>query len=622
MTRFEIHSHTWYSNLRLIDSINNPIKLVDRAIELGLCGIAITDHEALCGHIKLNEYQKKLLTTHKDFKIGLGNEIYLVNERKPNQSYFHFILIAKNAAGHKALRELSSYSWMNSYMDRGMERVPTTYAELAAIVKKYPNSLIASSACLAGQLSSDVLNLIRAEKAHNEEDRQKYHQDIVNFIFFCKDLFGDDFYIECAPGRSPEQRMVNTRLASISECFNIPMVIGTDAHFLKKEDRYVHKAYLNSQNGEREVDSFYEYAYLQSNEEIKENLDFTEAQVEKMFENSVEIYNKIEVYSLLHKQQIPSVELDDYPATPHEELKDYPILQSMFVSKDKVERNWINQCWDKLNKKIGLWSEHLDYVARLEEEARTKRVIGQKLETNMFKYPLTLQHYIDMIWDCGSTVGAGRGSSCSGLNHYLLGVTQLDPIKHELPWYRYLNDERTEIGDIDIDICPSKKNEILQRIKDERGTKFIPSIDEVSRKNLGCTMVATFGTESSKSVVLSACRGYRSEECPDGIDVDVAQYISSLIPSTRGFVWSLHDVFFGDEEKDRKPITTFIKEVEKYNGLKEVMLGIEGTIKQRGSHASGVIFFDEDPYEHCCFMKTPSGDVITQYDLHDAEKAG
>ena len=97
-----------------------------------------------------------------------------------------------------------------------------------------------------------------------------------------------------------------------------------------------------------------------------------------------------------------------------------------------------------------------EYISRLEEEADIKKTIGEKLETNMFRYPIVLQHYVDFFWDCGSTVVAGRGSSCSGLNHYLLGVTQLDPIKWNFPFWRYLNKERVELGDIDIDLCPSK----------------------------------------------------------------------------------------------------------------------------------------------------------------------
>lgn len=622
--RFEVHSHTYYSNIRLLDCINRPKDLVKRAAELGFAGIAITDHEALCGHIELNMYQKEIEKEYPNFKIALGNEIYLTPDREMGQRYYHFILIAKNKTGHRALRELSSRAWMNSYWDRGLERVPTIYTDIEEIVKKYPNSLVATTACLGGELSVNTLALINAEKINDKKSAEVAHNNIVRFMLWGKEQFGEDFYIECAPGCSPDQIQVNKRLVSIAKAFNVKMVIGSDAHYLKKEDRYVHKAYLNSKGGEREVDEFYEFTYLQDNDEIVKHLkdsDFSEDFVQEMFNNSYEIYDKIEIYSLEHKQVIPKVEVEDFPKTiwTSEQTKEFPILASMYNSDDKVERYWVNKCVNRLDK-LGLRKK--EYLNRLEEEADIKRTISEKLETNMFSYPVTLEHYVNLFWECGSMVGAGRGSSCSGLNHYLLGITQLDPIQWELPFWRYLNKERVELGDIDLDLCPSKRPLILRKIKEERGGNFNKDIDDLSRKNLGCTLIATFGTEGTRSTILTACRGYRAQGYPDGIDVDTAQYLSSLIPSERGFLWPLKDCIEGNPEKDRKPIKLFINEVEQYPGLLDIMLGIEGLVNKRSSHASGVILFDEDPYEFGCFMKTPKGEIITQYDLHMCEAAG
>ena len=632
MPRFETHSHTHYSNIRLRDCIIKPKILVDYARELGLSGICITDHECLSGHIELNILQEEIQKEDPDFKIGLGNEIYLCGSRENGQKYYHFILIAKNMQGHKALRELSSKAWMNSYWDRGMERVVTLYSDLEEIVNKYPNSLIAATACLGGELSTAIMNLHAAEQTHDEAGAAAEKQHIVGFISWCKNLFGSDFYIECAPGKSREQIIANKRLNSIAQCFNIPMIIGTDAHYLKKEDRYIHKAYLTSKEGEREVDAFYEYSYLQNEEEIYKNLQpaFTNQEITNMFMNSLEIYAKIENYSLQHKQQIPKVEVQDYPKSswwgvnnPHaDDMSCYPILQSMFTSDDQIERYWINKCWESLEEKKGPWYENLDYVARLEEEADIKRTISEKLETNMFAYPVTLQHYVDLFWECGSIVGAGRGSSCSGLNHYLLGITQLDPLQWNLPFWRYLNKDRAELGDIDLDLCPSRRPLILSKIREERGSGFREDIDDLSRKNLGCTLIATFGTETAKSAILTACRGYRSEECPDGIDIDTAQYLAALVPIERGFPWELREMVEGNPDKDRKPVKLFVNEIRFYPGLLDIMLGIEGLINKRSSHASGVILNDEDPYEYGCYMKTPKGVIITQYDLHMAEAAG
>ena len=165
------------------------------------------------------------------------------------------------------------------------------------------------------------------------------------------------------------------------------------------------------------------------------------------------------------------------------------------------------------------------------------------------------------------------------------------------------------LKDIDIDLAPSKRPAIFKAIREERG-------------EFGLVQVATFGTEGTKSAVLAACRGYRSEDYPDGIDVDIAQYMSSLIPQERGFLWPISDVINGNEEKDRKPITTFIREVNQYPGLLDIIVRIEGIINKRSSHASGVILYGSDPFDTASFMKTPGGDLITCYDLHNAEAAG
>ena len=592
-----------------------------------MAGLAVTDHETIAQSIRVCKLQKE----NPDFKIAIGNEIYLTDTRDKGIKYYHFILIAKDAIGHKQLRQLSSTAWMNSYWDRGMERVPTLKSELAAVVKKNPGHLIATSACLGGELSSCIVEMEHARKIEDTETAKKKHQQIKEFMFFCDDLFGDDFYVEVAPGASKDQIVANNKLAQIAQVFHKKLVIGDDAHYLKKEDRYIHKAYLNSKGGERETDAFYEYAYLQSDEDIKNNLEPSIGMlIDEMCANSMEMFNKIEVYDLLHNQTIPSVPIKDYKKTywitvngVGEDNDNYPILSQMLHDDNIYNRYWINECINALYQKgIPDFKDCAKYYQELEEEARVKRIIGEKLGTNMFKYPITLKYYIDMMWECGSLVGAGRGSSCAALNHYLLGITQLDPIEWNLPFFRYMNEERVELGDIDIDICPSKKGTIVKKIKEERGSRFNPDIDELSRKNLGCTLIATYGTEQTKSAVLTACRGYRSEEYTDGIDNDEAQYIASLIPSERGFLWPLEDVINGNKDKGREPVHAFVKEVNMYPGLLDIIFGIVGLVNKRSSHASGVILFDEDPYEFGCFMKTPKGEVITQYDLHDCEAAG
>ena len=619
-TYFNIHNHTMYSNIRLLDCINRPKDLIDKAIELGLSGIAITDHECLSGHMEVNQYAQKIKEKYPDFVIVLGNEVYLVDKRESGIKYYHFILTAKDEIGHKALRELSSTAWYHSYVDRGMERVPITKDELATIMAKYKGHVIASTACMGGELSTAAYNMACAENVNDKISAGVFYNQICDFIKYCLDVFGKDFYIECAPSTAEDQCITNRKLYRIAKAYDIPLIVGTDSHYLTKEDRYVHKSYLNSKGGEREVDSFYEFAHLMSYDEVYKLLHHcfgNDYIVTEILENSRKLGEQYTSYSLERKQMIPKIPLPTHSEREIQEYipyeidwnlnKFYPCLAHLLVDGNVQERYWLYECAKSLHEK-GL-QDKVEYWQRLETEADVILDIGEKLDDCLFAYFNTFKHYIDLFWECGSIVGPGRGSATGFLSNYLLGITQLDPIRWNLPYWRFLNKERAELPDIDIDLAPSKRPAIFEAIRKERG-------------ELGLIQVATFGTEGTKSAVLTACRGYRSEDFPDGIDVDQAQYMSSLIPQERGFLWPISDVINGNEEKDRKPVAPFIREVNNYPGLLAIIQSIEGLVNKRSSHASGVILYGSDPFETAAFMRTPSGDLITCYDLHKAEAAG
>ena len=616
---FGIHNHTMYSNIRLLDCINRPTALIDKAIELGLSGIAITDHECLSAHMEVNQYAKKIKEKHPDFVIALGNEIYLTDTRDRGQKYYHFILIAKDAEGHKALREMSTQAWRNSYVDRKMERVPLLKSELADIMSRYKGHVIATTACIGGELGSEIILAEEAEAVRDYDTAQLHLGKIHNLVTFCKSIFGEDFYLECAPSTKEDQIQVNRRIRRIGQALDVKVVVGTDAHYLTKAERQVHKAYLNSKNGEREVDDFYEFSRLMESDEVIEllNLAFEDTNyVNEILDNTIEIQSKITSYSLESKQMIPKVEVTEYEIGDWQWVPGlimdnfdtrWKLIQKLILSKEPQERYWIQECLKSLWEK-GL-QENPVYWDRLETEADVIKDIGDKLNDCLFAYFNTFKHYIDLFWECGSIVGPGRGSSTGFLSNYLLGITQLDPIRWGIKYWRFLNKERAELPDIDIDLAPSKRPAIFRAIRKERG-------------ELGLVQVATFGTEGTKSAVLTACRGYRSDDYPDGIDVDIAQYMSSLIPQERGFLWSIHEVVYGDEEKGRKPVTAFIREVNQYPGLLDIIISIEGLVNKRGIHASGAILYGDDPFQTASFMKAPNGELITCYDLHKAEAAG
>lgn len=593
--------------MRLIDSINRPKDLILKAYELGLSGIALTDHECVSGAVDFLNAEKELKEKKKipeDFKCILGNEVYLTDTREPKQKYFHHILIAKDTIGFRQLRELSSTAWINMYNYRGMDRVPLLRRELEEKVKENPGHLVSTSACIGGRLGFLVFT-IRDEK--DEEKIYELKKEIVDFIDWNKELFGDDFYIEVAPGTSKDQVYFNKFIKNVASACHCKIIMATDAHYLTAEDRTVHKGYLNSKEGEREVDSFYFDSHLMDNEEAFSNFQksgYTEEDFKTLCASTMEVYYKVVGYDIFHKPIIPEVEVKDYPKTLSyfEGVSDdkYPVLKELLLSNNIQERYWVNECLRSLIAKNLFCDEYLD---RVNTEANVIKVISTKLENCLFAYFNTFQHFIDIFWSCGSIVGPGRGSSVCFLSNYLLGITQLDPIREGLAmWWRFLNEERLELPDIDIDLSPSKRPKIFEAIRKERGEYNV-------------LQVATFGTEGTRSAINAAARSL-------GIDTDVAQYLTSLIPQNRGFLPSLHEVIYGDEEKGTKPIQQFIDEANKYDGFLEIAMGIEGLICRRGTHASGVMIYNNSPYETNAIMRSPDGTLTTQFDLHQSEALG
>jgi DNA polymerase-3 subunit alpha len=635
---FSAHNHTEYSNLRLLDSINTVSGLIARAKELGLAGFAITDHEVLSSHVQAVQAYQKMIKDGmdpNDFKIVLGDEIYLVpdvmeikkNYTHSGHTYYHFIVLAKDKEGYDLLREMSSTAWGNGYSQRGMERVPIDYKQLATIAAKNPGHLIGSSSCLAGQMSKLIMKLHEAEKEFGPQSREAsdLKSRINEFLTMCCNIFGkDDFYLEVQPSMNEEQLIVNSRLKSIANFYGLKLIYTTDSHYAKKEDRFVHKAYLNSMDGEREVDDFYGTTYMMDMDELWDYLQvtFTREEFDEMTRNTLEIADKCQAYDLYHDQVIPEIDitgrLADLKAKYEDKIElDWVLnneyIQNMLDSDSIQDQYWIYSCIEGMHQRVlgkPLSTPTATYWARINEEAKELWEISKIIKDSMTKYYNTMQYIIELVWDKGnSLVGPARGSATGFLTCYLQGITQLDPIVWNLPHWRHLTATRPELPDIDFDTMATRRRQILEAVKEVFGAANVLNI-------------ATFGTEGPRSACLTACRGYRSEEFPEGIDVDIAQYLTSMIPSERGQTWPLHDCVYGDEEKERRPLHQFIAEVNKYPGLLEIMFAIEGIVNKRSIHASGVYIYNHGYLQFNAMMKAPNGQAITQFNMNDSDYMG
>lgn len=598
-----LHNHLDWSNERLRDCIIKTEDLIDYAIELGHQVVAITDHETVSGAVRAEKYYRKIKEENPDFKLILGNEIYLCrnglnasNYKAGQDKYYHFILLAKDAIGHQQIRELSTRAWLRSYMARGMRRVPTYYSDLFEIIGANRGHVIGSTSCMGGCLPTQLLRA----KAEPE-----LLPKIYNWISQLDNLFGHgNFFFEMQPSHNKDQIYVNQRLFELSEELDIPYIITTDSHYLKKEDRTIHKAYLNAQNGDREVDDFYASTYMMNTEELESYFGyFSREQLEKAYRNILKIRETCEDYSLLKPLRIPELEWYKYPQNKDEYLfykNKIPLLEAFYNSDYIGDRHLVWAVIDGIKSRCGLQTDeaYKEINVCLDDTWRS----SIKNNAHWSAYYLNLQKNIDLCWEAGSLVGPGRGSGAGFILLYVLGITQINPLLEETKVFhwRFLNPDRASVLDCDTDIEGSKRAQVLQKFRDFYGE------DRVSN-------VATFKTEKSKSAILTACRGLN-------IEVDIASYLAGLIPSDRGQLRSLSQCMNGDEEKDFKPIKRFVFEMtENYPEVWAVASKIEGLICGVGIHAGGVIFVDEPFTNSTALMRAPDGTIITAFELHDCE---
>lgn len=619
-----IHQHSSYSNSStVLDSIIKVEDIIPTAFELGWSFCALTDHNMMGGHlkflksaIKLRESAKEELQKRKtpdleraaNFKPILGNEIYVSREgltgetHERGEKFNHFLLIAKDRTGWEQLNQLSKKSWGRMY-NRGITRMPNYISDLEEVVGANPGHLIATTACLGGYLGDRIIEFGKSEG----ERRDELREEIINFIRRMKRIFGENFYLEIQPNQDKEQQVYNQGLVAFSKYLGVKLIIALDAHYKRPEDKEIHKAYLNSQSDvERETDKFYTYTYMMTEQETVNFLrtHLTEEDITAARINTAEIYNQVEFYDIRHSPIIPYVPVKDkekwkdfiHKYDKHEYFKKFSnsneanqflIYQTIVGLEDKVRRGWLD----------------LTCLPRLDEELRQIWEVSEKLQQNMATYFTTMQEIINQIWQI-SLVAPGRGSAGAFLLNYVLDITQINPLPYNFPLKRFLAAEKVSLADVDIDASSSKKSEIIEHLS-KWGKTF----------NTDVFNIATYGTEKSKSALITAARGL-------GYEPEEGLYFASLVPSSRGFLWTLKECYFGNGD-DKKPIPEFVQEMKQHPDVWKVAQEIEGLINQRSSHAAGIVFCNEGSfYQNTSVMKAPNGVWTTQFSLDDLEELG
>ena len=478
-----------------------------------------------------------------------------------------------------------------------MRRVPTYYSDIIEVIGNNPGHVIGSSACLGGFIDTKILQW------YNNNKSEELYQKIKDWCLHIQNIFGiENFYLEMQPSANKDQLIANETIYQLSKELNIPFIITTDSHYCKKEDAMIHKAFLNSQEGDREVDAFYATTYLMGTEELEGYMNNFDKEVfSEAYENILNIKNACQDYSLKKALKIPSL----YWKTPKTQniesiwFERIPYFKQFEESEFNGDKILIRLIIDKLLSDTRL--QNKETYNEINDNLRITWISSEVNKAHWSAYFLNLQNIIDVCWNAGTIVGPGRGSGVGFLLLYILDIIQINPMWETTKTFswRFLNPNRVSVLDIDTDIEGGRRPQVLQALRNYYGEDRVANI-------------VTFGTEKSKSAIQTAARGL-------GIDNDIALYISSLIPADRGITRTLKQCYYGDEENDFKPIPDFIKEMNNYPELWKVAQRVEGLVCRVGEHAGGIVFVDEPFTNSTALMKVPNGDTVTQFDLHDDE---
>ena len=607
-----VHNHTDHSNNRLRDCINKISNLIDYAIELGHECVAITDHETLSSFIQVENYGEKVLDKENNIKVKdkikiiRGNEIYLTRNKlngsnfnkDKGDDYYHFILLAKDIEGYHQLCELSTRAWKRSYVSRRMRRVPTYYQDLKDIIGKNPGHIIGSTACLGGQLPKFLLKF-------RDTGDTKYWETALNWCQYMVGIFGEgNFYLEMQPSKNLDQECVNIYIQKISAELGIPYIITTDSHYLKKEDAYIHEKYLNSQDGDREVKSFYETTYMMGTEELESYFSYFEKSVlQKAYENIHNIAEACQEYTIKRPLRIPCLPWINYEHNVPDldyYISKMPTLQKFIDSPHMADNELVYATIAGIKKHPDLQND--EAYAALEECLEMTWISSEVNNAQWSAYYLNLQKIIEECWNAGTIVGCARGSGGGFVLLYCLDIIQMNCLRETtkcFPW-RFLNPKRVSVLDIDFDISGLKRGQVLEHLRKVYGEDRV------------CN-VATFRTEKSKSAILTAARGLN-------MPPEEGQYFASLVTSERGQLYSLKKMYYGSEKDGIAPNSTFVQEMDAHPDLWRIAQKIEGLICGVGIHAGGIVFNDEPFTNTAALMRAPDGTIISAFELHDLEE--
>ncbi|MEB3176673.1 MAG: DNA polymerase III subunit alpha [Synechococcus sp.] len=562
MSFVPLHNHSDYS---LLDGATQLPAMVQRAVDLGMPAVALTDHGVMYGAVELLK-----LCGKAGIKPIIGNEMYVVNgsiddpQRKKERRY-HLVVLAKNRTGYRNLVKLTSISHLRGMRGRGIFSRACIDKEL---LKAHSEGLIVATACLGGEIPQAILR-----------DRMDVARDVARWY---QEVFGDDFYLEIQDHGSPEDRIVNTGIVALAKELGISLIATNDAHYLSGQDAEAHDALLCVLTGKLITDEkrlrYTGTEYIKSREEMAHLFaDHLEPEVvEEALNNTVKVAEKVEDYDILGRYQMPRFPIPEghTPVSYLREVTEQGLRDRLELGADESFEP--------------LYGERLAFELKIMEQM------------GFPTYFLVVWDYIRFARDNGIPVGPGRGSAAGSLVAYALGITNIDPVSNGLLFERFLNPERKSMPDIDTDFCIERRGEVIDYVTRRYGE------DKVAQ-------IITFNRMTSKAVLKDVARVL---DIPYG-DAD---RLAKLIPVVRGKPAKL-DMMISEDS----PEPEFRQKYENDPTVKrwvDMARRIEGTNKTFGVHAAGVVIAADPLDELVPLQRNNDGQVITQYYMEDVESMG
>ena len=579
MTDFvHLHLHTEYS---LLDGAAKVDDLIDYLVENGIDACAVTDHGNMYASLYFAEECVK-----KGIKYIIGCELYATDDhfdKRPGTKTEHIVLLAKNKTGYKNIVKLDSLSYIDGFY--GKPRIGYDY------IKKYSEGVICLSACLAGRIPQYLMA--------GEYDKAKA------FAKEMQDVFGEDFYIELQDHGIAEERQIIPELIKLARELNIQLVATNDVHYIRKEDWEAHDVLLCIQTKKtlatpKRMKFDTQEFYMKSGDEMLELFKY----VPEAISNTRVIADKIEepVFDITPKG-VP--------------IRDTSLIPLYKPDDGSSSADYLTRLtWEGLSKR---YSDITDAI-----KERVNYELSIIIKMGFADYFLIVWDYINWSRNHGIPVGPGRGSGVGSIVAYSIGITDVDPLKYDLIFERFLNPDRVSMPDFDVDFCTRRRHETIEYVRE----KYHPE---------NVAQIVTFGTLASRAVIKDVGRvmGVPYSETDkvaklmDGKST-IRELLGLNIPSLEAKVENEQDPEKKAEldkklkELKKKKNVEFVEVYETNEELRRVIdmgLKLEGMPKNTSEHAAGVVICNKVLADNVPLARNGE-DIVTQFDMKEVEAVG